>query len=162
MGLLDQLVSGVVRSVLAEGGRNLPNVLSRVLAGAGLGGVGGLLQQLQQAGFGREVSSWLGNGSNMPISAEQLRAALGDERLQEIARSAGLPVDQLLAALSQHLPGAVDQMSPQGQLEEETTAEGSESESGSAGSDDAEGDASEGESGGALADDAGLGDVGRR
>jgi uncharacterized protein YidB (DUF937 family) len=90
-----------------------------MLRNTDLGSVGGLLQQLQKSGLGPQVSSWLGNGANLPISADQLRAALGDERVRQIAASFGIPVDQLLGQLSQHLPAAVDQMSPHGTLEEQ-------------------------------------------
>jgi uncharacterized protein YidB (DUF937 family) len=65
------------------------------------------------------VASWLGNGANLPVSVDQLRAALGDEHVRQLAASFGIPVDQLLAQLSQHLPAAVDQMSPNGTLEQQ-------------------------------------------
>jgi uncharacterized protein YidB (DUF937 family) len=93
--------------------------LGQILGNTDLGSVGGLLQQLQKSGLGPQVSSWLGNGANLPISADQLRAALGDERVRQIAASFGIPIDQLLGQLSQHLPTAVDQMSPHGTLEEQ-------------------------------------------
>jgi len=70
------------------------------------------LQQLQQGGLGGQVASWLGNGANHAISADQLRAALGNEHLQQMAQAAGLPIDKLLAMLSQQLPQTVDKMSP--------------------------------------------------
>ena len=43
----------------------------------------------------------------------------GDERIRQLATSFGIPVDQLLGQLSQHLPAAVDQMSPNGTLEQQ-------------------------------------------
>jgi uncharacterized protein YidB (DUF937 family) len=100
-------------------GSGLSAILGQMLRNTDLGSVGGLLQQLQKSGLGPQVSSWLGNGANLPISADQLRAALGDERVRQIAASFGIPVDQLLGQLSQHLPAAVDQMSPHGTLEEQ-------------------------------------------
>jgi uncharacterized protein YidB (DUF937 family) len=42
----------------------------------------------------------------LPISEEQLRAALGDEHVQQLAKSLGIPVDQVLPALVAHLPQA--------------------------------------------------------
>lgn len=146
MGLLDQIVSGVTRSVLTElEARALPAVLSRVLASTDLGSIGGLLQQLQQSGLDRQVGSWLGNGSNLPISPDQLRNALGDDRIREIAGATGLPIDDLLKTLSQKLPEAIDHISPNGQLEEPSEA----------------GDDSGAGQGGSLAGQAGLDDVGR-
>jgi len=143
MGLFDNVVSGVMKGVLGqvEAGA-LPALLSQLLARTDLGNVGGLLEKLQESGLGKQVGSWLGNGTNLPISPDQLRAALGDERLQQLARSAGLPIDQLLAILSQHLPQAIDKMSPNGALEENPADE----------------DAPE-EKGESLADQAGLKDM---
>ncbi len=94
-------------------------ILAQVLGNTDLGSVGGLLQQLQKSGLGPQVASWLGNGANLPVSVDQLRAALGDERVRQLAASFGIPVDQLLGQLSQHLPAAVDQMSPNGTLEQQ-------------------------------------------
>lgn len=165
MGLLDNIVSGVMKSVLTEGESGaMPDVLSRLLAGTDLGSVRGLLEQLQQGGLDRQVASWLGNGSNLPISVDELRQSLGDGQLRQLAKAAGLPIDELLAALSQQLPGAVDQMSPQGELEEATEeatdeAAGAEAESDDDASDD---DTGGDDTGGSLADQAGLNDIRRR
>jgi uncharacterized protein YidB (DUF937 family) len=119
MGLFDDVLSSVSGSILKSfqtGGA--PGVLSEILGKTDLGGVGGLLNQLQQGGLGHLVNSWLGSGSNLPISPDQLRAALGSGRLQQMAAAAGIPIDKLLATLSQHLPGTIDSMSPNGTLQE--------------------------------------------
>ncbi len=119
MGAFDNLISGMVKGVLGQVDMAaVPAVLSQILAKTDLGNVGGLLAKLQEAGLGNQVSSWLGNGTNLPLSADQLRTALGNEQLQQVARSAGLPIDNLLGLLSQHLPAAVDAMSPDGSLQE--------------------------------------------
>jgi uncharacterized protein YidB (DUF937 family) len=149
MGLFDQIVSGALRGALGETEQSaLPGLLGQLLGQTNLGNVGGLLQQLQQGGLGAEVSSWVGNGSNLPVSPDQLRSALGNEQLQQLARQAGLPVDQLLAMLSQHLPQTVDRMSPNGALQETET--------------ETDEDQSPAAAGGSLAAQAGLGDVGRQ
>ena len=126
-------------------------LLGQMLAQTNLGSLGGLLAQLQQGGLGNEVASWLGNGANRVISPDQLQSALGDERLQQMAQASGLPLDQLLSMLAQHLPQAVDKLSPNGALQEPEESNESPDD---AGSDDAA-------AGGSLADQAGLGDVGR-
>ena len=63
-----------------------------------------------------------------------------------MAQSAGLPIDKLLAMLSQQLPQTVDKMSPNGSLQEPEESEDA---------------ASDNAAGGSLADQAGLGNVGR-
>jgi uncharacterized protein YidB (DUF937 family) len=116
MGLLDNL-EGVVKSAL-EGGdaSGMPDAINGALAQTGLGDLNGVVAQLQQSGLGTQVSSWLGSGSNLPVTADQLQAALGDEHVQAIARHFGLPIDGAMQLLAQHLPAAVDQASPAGSV----------------------------------------------
>jgi uncharacterized protein YidB (DUF937 family) len=119
MGLLDNLglgsvVSGVFGQVEAAA---MPALIQAVLGKTNLGDLGGIVNQLQQGGLASQVQSWLGNGANMPVSADQLRAALGNEQVKQIAQHLGLPIDQALAMLSQHLPDMVDKASPNGVLQ---------------------------------------------
>ena len=127
MGLFDQLGSGLRGALGDLAGQltgqleaNAPGLLNRVLSNTDLGSVGGLLSKLQEGGLGNQVSSWLGNGANLSISPEQMREALGNERVQQIANSIGLPTDKILEMMSQYLPDTVDKMSPNGTLEEAT------------------------------------------
>ena len=54
----------------------------------------------------------------LPVTPQQLQAALGDEKhVKQIAEHFGVPVDQALKLLSEHLPAAVDQASPDGALQ---------------------------------------------
>jgi uncharacterized protein YidB (DUF937 family) len=142
MGLFDQIIGGALGNAEQSA---LPGLLGQLLGQTNLGSIGGLLQQLQQGGLSDQVNSWLSNGRNLAVSPDQLRAALGDEHVQQMAQQAGIPIDKLLAMLSQQLPQTVDQMSPNGTLEDA--------------SQDAQDDT---QPGGSLADQAGLGDVGRR
>jgi len=116
MGLLDNLES-VVKSALEGGDTSaMPTAINSALAETGLGDLNGVVGQLQQSGLGAQVASWLGNGSNLPVSAAQLQAALGDEHVQAIARHFGLPIDDAMQLLAQHLPAAVDQASASGTI----------------------------------------------
>ena len=117
MGLFDNLggsLGGVLGQVTASAA---PGLIAAVLAKTNLGNLQGIVNQLQQGGLGDQVKSWLGNGSNLPVGAEQLKAALGDEHVRQIAENFGIPVDQALKLLSEHLPGVVDQASPNGTLQ---------------------------------------------
>jgi uncharacterized protein YidB (DUF937 family) len=119
--IFGDLIGGVLKGMTGQqgGASGLPAILAQILGNTNLGSIGGLLEQLQKSGLGPQVSSWLGNGANLPISADQLRAALGDENVRQIAASLGIPVDQILAQLSQHLPATIDKMSPSGTLEQQ-------------------------------------------
>lgn len=118
MSMFENL-GGVLKGALGQIEADaLPVILSQVLAKTDLGSIGGLLGKLQEAGLDKQVSSWLGSGPNQPITMDQIKAALGNQQVQDLARQFGIPVDKLLAALSGQLPQLVDQLSPHGKLQE--------------------------------------------
>ena len=70
-------------------------------------GLQAIIGKLQQAGFGDEVASWLDRSrANLPITPDQLRAALGDEHVQQLAKLLNISVDDFLVALTKALPQA--------------------------------------------------------
>ncbi len=82
-----------------------------------MGGVQGVIEKLQQAGFGAQVNSWLGSGANQAIDPASIANALGHGQLADMASKIGISPDQLSQALSHTLPGLVDKLSPNGQLQ---------------------------------------------
>ena len=112
MGLLDSL-KGALGKVEASA---LPTVINTVLAQTQYHDLNGLIVALEKGGLGPQVKSWLGNGANMPITADQLKAVLGNAQVQEFARHLGLPVDETLKLLAQYLPEIIDKASPNGTL----------------------------------------------
>jgi uncharacterized protein YidB (DUF937 family) len=130
MSLLDNLLgsnaAGLVNRVLgaaqtaqANTGvdtRQILQSLVNLIEHPSTGGLSGLLQTFESVGLGREVGSWVGTGANLPISADQVRSALGDSRLQEIATRLGIAPGSVSAAVSHVLPSVVDQLTPNGQV----------------------------------------------
>jgi uncharacterized protein YidB (DUF937 family) len=114
MGLLDDITGAASKLLGGTPGADSPTLVSGLLAK--FGGLQGIVTQLQASGFGDHVNSWLSNSQNLPISADQLRSALGNEQVQQIAQHFGLPVNEALTLLAQHVPAAVDQASPAGEL----------------------------------------------
>ena len=117
MGIMDMLTgmlasknAGQLESAL------IPVVLSEVLGNGGEGGLSAIVAKLRQAGLGDQVKSWIGNGTNLPISAHQLQEVLGSDVVKQLASRFGIPVDQLSTVLAQVLPNAVDKASPDGTL----------------------------------------------
>ena len=80
------------------------------------GGLGGLVSQFENAGLGNVVQSWIGNGPNQQVSPQQLNDVFGQDQVQGMAAHAGLEPGDFLSQLSQHLPNAVNGMTPDGQL----------------------------------------------
>lgn len=118
MGILDSLEnSPAFKGALGQlGAAVLPAVLSEVLGNGGQGGLNAIVAKLQQAGLGDQVKSWLGNGQNLPISADQLQQVLGNDTVRQLAARYNIPVDQISQILAQELPKAVDNASPDGKL----------------------------------------------
>jgi uncharacterized protein YidB (DUF937 family) len=118
MGILDSLEnSPAFKGALGQlEGAVLPVVLSEVLGNGGQGGLNAIVAKLQQAGLGDQVKSWIGNGQNLPITAEQLQQALGSDTAKQLAAKFNIPLDQLGPVLAQMLPKAVDHASPNGTL----------------------------------------------
>jgi uncharacterized protein YidB (DUF937 family) len=118
MGLFDD-IGGALKGVLGQAGSAaVPALISAALAKTNLGSLQGIVTQLQQGGLDQQVQSWLGTGANLPVNTEQLRSALGSEQVQQLAKQFGLPVDGALKLLAEHLPGTIDQASPDGTLQQ--------------------------------------------
>ena len=115
MGLLDSL--GGLKGALDQiGAGGMPALISGVLEKTNFGNLQGIVNQLQAGGLQTQVQSWLGHGANLPVSPDQLRAALGSDQVRQLAEQFGVPIDAALKLLSEHLPAAVDQASPDGQI----------------------------------------------
>ncbi len=110
MGLFDSLASAAMDALKTQG----PSALNSALANAG--GLQGIVNQLQASGLGGKVQSWLGSGGNLPISFDELKAALSSDQVKQIAAHYGIDTDAALKLLSQHLPAAVDAASPNGEI----------------------------------------------
>jgi uncharacterized protein YidB (DUF937 family) len=85
-------------------------------AGGLLGGLGGLLNKLQQGGLGDQTKSWVGTGQNQPVSPNQVGQALGPNIIKTLSQITGLSEDDLNKQLSQVLPGVVNSLTPNGRL----------------------------------------------
>lgn len=94
-------ISGVMNSLIGQGD-NMD--------------IGGLVSGLKSKGLGDVASSWLGDGENAEISADQLKDVLGSEKVAQAAAELGTDEGSLLAGLKDSLPQVVDQASKGGSL----------------------------------------------
>ena len=85
-------------------------------AGGVLGGLGGLLNKLQQGGLGNQTNSWVGSGQNQPVSPGQLSQALGPNIIKTLSQMTGISEDDLTKQLSQGIPVIVNTLTPNGRL----------------------------------------------
>ena len=113
MGLFDQLASQVLGG--GDGQSSLLQLAQQLLQEEG--GLQGLVAQLQQAGLGDQVSSWLGTGANLPVSPDQIRDAIGGDMLANLAGRVGLSTEAASQGIADYLPQLVDRLSPNGALQ---------------------------------------------
>ena len=101
--------------------------LEKIVAGGGAGtvlsgGLGELIKKFRQAGRGEVAESWVGVGSNHPVTPEDLEKAIGADTLDALAQRTGISRERILAELEEHLPRTVDTLTPDGRIPSETEA----------------------------------------
>jgi uncharacterized protein YidB (DUF937 family) len=123
MGLFDSIAGQVAQQAASAlsskhsaDGNQLMAMLTGLLNNPEIGGIDGLVSAFQKNGLGDVVASWISNNTNLPISAEQIQSVLGQGPLQDVASKMGLSSGDVASALSERLPGLVDQLTPNGQL----------------------------------------------
>jgi uncharacterized protein YidB (DUF937 family) len=114
-GILDGLRGGGVGKGGGMGGLlgGLLPMVGEMLSGGGLQKV---LAGFQDNGLAAQAGSWLGSGSNEPISGDDVRKVVGSDEIAKIAGQLGISETDAAAALAQVLPAVVDKVSPDGQL----------------------------------------------
>lgn len=124
MSLFDNLSKGLIGQ-LTRGGRQQSNLMAAVaqlISSGKIGGLSGLTQLFNQRGHGDKMASWVSTGENQPISPDELKDTLGQERVREIANTAGVSEDEASRGLSDVLPQLVDKMTPSGQMPDDNEA----------------------------------------
>ena len=123
MGLFDSIAGQVVQQAASAmsgpkgvGGDKMGQMLVGLLNNPELGGINGLVNAFQKNGLGEIVASWISSNTNLPISAAQIQAVLGQGPLQDLASQTGLSANEVASSLSEHLPGLVNQLTPDGTL----------------------------------------------
>jgi uncharacterized protein YidB (DUF937 family) len=107
MGMFD----GILGGVFGAGATTLLNSFIEKQ-----GGLQNIASQFEKNGFGDTMRSWISQGRNLPITADQIHQALGSDTVKNLAAKMGLPADKLAELLAQHLPQAIDKVTPEGKL----------------------------------------------
>jgi uncharacterized protein YidB (DUF937 family) len=105
--MFDGLLGGIV-------GAGMVTVVNGILEKHG--GLQGVVNEFERNGLGPTIQSWVGTGTNQPISADDVHRAIGPDLLQQLAAKSGMPVQELAQKLAQVLPQAVDRMTPEGTI----------------------------------------------
>jgi uncharacterized protein YidB (DUF937 family) len=82
-----------------------------------LGGLVGIKDMFNKAGLGQLADSWIGTGDNQPVSADQIKQAMGASgQLGQLAQAAGVSEDEAAQHLTELLPEIVNKLTPQGSI----------------------------------------------
>lgn len=76
----------------------------------------GLAEQFTGGGLGNALQSWLGDGANDSVSAEQVTNALGADKIAGFAQQLGIGQEEAASKLSDLLPDLMDKSSSGGSL----------------------------------------------
>jgi uncharacterized protein YidB (DUF937 family) len=121
MGLLDQIAGQISGN---PGGQNEESGSQGNLVGGVMalinsaGGLPALLQKFQASGLGDKVASWVGHGENQPVSPNEVRDAIGQDGIDQVAQQGGTTPEEASAGLARYLPQIVDKLTPNGQVPE--------------------------------------------
>jgi len=81
------------------------------------GGLNAVVEKFRASGLSDTVNSWIAAGTeNLPITGEQVRAALGNEHFASLAATLGFDPEHAAEKLAAMLPAAVDKATPTGTL----------------------------------------------
>lgn len=117
MGIFDSIVDR-----LTAGKDELAGAPKKLVAGAlemideQKEGLKGVVDRLSASGLGEQVKSWVGTGANLPVSADQIKQALGSDQIERLALKTKLSVEEVTSHLAAALPQIVDKLTPDGKL----------------------------------------------
>ena len=81
------------------------------------GGLTSMVDKFRANGLSDTVNSWIAQGKeNLPISAEQVKSALGADYIAAFAKKVGVNASEAADKLAAMLPHAVDAATPDGKL----------------------------------------------
>mgnify|MGYP001428857677 CR=1 FL=1 len=85
------------------------------------GGFGGFIDRFRNAGLGDTVNSWITTGDNTPLTGNELESALGADTIDSVASQAGVDRGTAATAMAGMIPQVVDQLTPDGEVPDEST-----------------------------------------
>jgi len=94
---------------------DIMDALSSLTSGEGVD-LGAITEKLKESGLGEQLSSWLGDGENASVSADEVTNAFGAEQLGEVASKMGVGAGEAADSLSQLMPTILDKLSSGGNL----------------------------------------------
>ena len=80
------------------------------------GGIGAVLQRMQQKGYSQQASSWVSTGPNQALDAQAIDDVVGADELSRMSQQLDVPREEVAQGFAQVFPAIVDQLSPDGEV----------------------------------------------
>jgi len=116
MGILNNLLGSLTGKGGSSAESQVLGAVATMLTDKQSGGLSGLVQNFTKNGLGDIVSSWVGTGQNLPITADQIVKGLGSPQISQLAQKIGIPPETVSSTLANVLPGIVDKLTPNGKV----------------------------------------------
>ena len=113
---LKSIALGMVAKKLGGNNALVGGVMDSLLGGGDKMDIASLVSGFQEKGLGDVAESWLGDGENKAISADQLKDVLGADKVAAAAAELGTDEGSLLDTLKDAVPQMVDKSSSGGSL----------------------------------------------
>ncbi|MEP1229180.1 MAG: YidB family protein [Litorimonas sp.] len=110
------LAQGLIAKKLGADSGAIGGIMNSLIGGGDKMDIAGLVSGLQSKGLGDVASSWMGDGANAEISADQLKDVLGGEKVAQAAAQLGTDEGSLLDSLKDAIPQMVDKSSSGGSM----------------------------------------------
>jgi len=114
LGLFDSLAGAVLGNMGGDKGAMLQIAMDLFKQNDGLEGV---LAKFNDAGFTEQAASWVSQGNNLPISAEQIIQVLGRDNIASMAEKLTMSPTDVSAKIAEYLPQAINKMTPNGKVD---------------------------------------------
>jgi uncharacterized protein YidB (DUF937 family) len=114
LGLFDSLAGAVLGNMGGDKGAMLQIAMDLFKQNGGLEGV---LAKFNDAGFTEQAASWVSQGNNLPISAEQIIQVLGRDNIASMAEKLTMSPTDVSAKIAEYLPQAINKMTPNGKVD---------------------------------------------
>lgn len=118
-------VGSILGSVLGGGNKSnmmvalMPLVLGWIQRS---GGLSQAFNQLSDSGLGDLAGSWMGSGANQALDPSIISKIIGNDHIQQFASQSGMEAGAVQTGLSALLPEIMNQLTPQGGLQDEAAA----------------------------------------
>jgi uncharacterized protein YidB (DUF937 family) len=121
--LLETVTNEIANADKASGSidNSLVNSVIGLISDSQSGGLMGLVEKMAAGGLSEQVNSWISTGQNLPVTGNQIQAALGSSVVQEIAEKMGINSNDVASNLAHLLPLVIDHLTPDGQVASDNT-----------------------------------------